>query len=343
MSVFRLGFEKNIERIYRSSASRYNSQDGELADTKKANFLEILNSLDRGIPRSRDNKGVEETANISLDRPSIGDRLSNFDLLEQALTKRIAEGPDSVKGRGSDNSLSVPVKNPPIKDNSEESSITKMKQGTEVGRAAVMSPVGLEPSLNVSLESQTLPESVSHSSIKAIITEASRSHGVDPALGIAVARMESNFETDALSQDGHFSKGVFQLIDQTAKEMRAKLNLQEEYSPFDAEQNSFLGTGYLRYLHDIFSVETVLSQKLTTTPAKTAIDLEKLAVAAFNAGEGRVANAQNLAARSGKSATDFEAIKKYLPISTQDYVRRVFEYRESLASGSMEFEKTQKG
>ena len=95
--------------------------------------------------------------------------------------------------------------------------------------------------------------------------------------------------------------------------------------------NARLGVGYLRHLHDIFSEETNLMGKMKTVPVKSAGELEKLAVAAFNAGQGNVAQAQRKARSLGKDPTEYAAIEPFLPASTRAYVARVTNLREQLA------------
>jgi len=109
-----------------------------------------------------------------------------------------------------------------------------------------------------------------------------------------------------------------------------KLNVSDKYQPFNPVQNSYLGIGYLRRLHDVFSKETVLTKNLKSRPANSAEDLEKLAIAAFNAGEGNVARAQAKAQRAGKDPGVFENIMPHLPASTRTYVTRVARLRTAL-------------
>ena len=153
-------------------------------------------------------------------------------------------------------------------------------------------------------------------------------HGIDPSLAMSVAQAESSFNPNAVSVDGHDSKGLFQLLDQTGKEMMGRLDVKGAYTPFDPVQNSELGIGYLRYLHELFSSESELPNKLRTTPAANSASLEKLAVAAFNAGEGRVASAQQRALLNGRNPADYHQIAEYLPEITQQYVRRVTDYKQ---------------
>jgi soluble lytic murein transglycosylase-like protein len=163
--------------------------------------------------------------------------------------------------------------------------------------------------------------------ITALIKEVGMRHGIDPALSVAVASAESSFDPNAVSSDGHESKGLFQLLDSTGKHWLEKAGLEQEYQPFDVKQNAELGIRYLRYLHDLFSKESALGQTITTRPAANSSSLENLAVAAYNAGEGRVASAQERAARAGLDPQNYSEIEGYLPESTREYVRKVTQLR----------------
>lgn len=93
------------------------------------------------------------------------------------------------------------------------------------------------------------------------IQDASRAHGVDPRLVTAIARRESAFNPRAVSRVG--ACGVMQLMPATAKYLGVT-------NVFDARENIFGGTRYLRTLLDTFDG-----------------DLD-LALAAYNAGPGAV-------------------------------------------------------
>jgi soluble lytic murein transglycosylase-like protein len=98
--------------------------------------------------------------------------------------------------------------------------------------------------------------------LAAAIQDAARTHGVDPRLVTAIARRESAFNPNAVSRVG--AQGVMQLMPSTARFLGVK-------NSFDARENIFGGTRYLRTLLDTFNG-----------------DLD-LALAAYNAGPGAVA------------------------------------------------------
>jgi len=123
-----------------------------------------------------------------------------------------------------------------------------------------------------------------------------------------------------------------QLLDTTGQDLAARTSMNQPYDPFKPELNIDLGVQYLRHLHEIFSKATLLPNELTTKAAANSTSLEKLAVAAFNAGEGRVASAQQRAEKAGKNPAEFAQVEPYLPDSTREYVNRVLSRRQDFAS-----------
>jgi soluble lytic murein transglycosylase-like protein len=97
--------------------------------------------------------------------------------------------------------------------------------------------------------------------LAAIVADAARTHSVDPRLVAAVVRQESAGRAEAVSPVG--AQGLMQLMPATAKFLGVT-------NSFDARQNVFAGTKYLRMLLDTFQG-----------------DLD-LALAAYNAGPGAV-------------------------------------------------------
>ncbi|MFM1846734.1 MAG: hypothetical protein RL417_208 [Pseudomonadota bacterium] len=173
----------------------------------------------------------------------------------------------------------------------------------------------------------SLPRSERIDEVSKLVSAAGLRHGVDPALSIAVVAAESGFDAAAISADGHASKGLMQLLDGTGKHLLKHAGLEAQYDPFNPSQNIDLGVGYLRKLHDTFSKSTELTPEVTTVAAANSSSLEKLAVAAFNAGEGRVAAAQERAKKAGLNPALYLDVEGYLPKSTQEYVGKVMQLK----------------
>jgi Transglycosylase SLT domain len=103
---------------------------------------------------------------------------------------------------------------------------------------------------------QASPEEIDQS----IVMAAAR-HNVDPNLVRAVVKVESNFNSNAVSRKG--AMGLMQLMPQTARELRVK-------NPFDPQQNVDAGVRHLKYLLESYNGDV------------------NLTLAAYNAGEGAV-------------------------------------------------------
>jgi soluble lytic murein transglycosylase-like protein len=175
------------------------------------------------------------------------------------------------------------------------------------------------------LSPKVMPPQLGEKEIVSRLSVASQKVGLDPSLAMAVVKAESGFNVRAVSADGHYSKGLFQLLDTTGKHLlsRAETPTDQDYDPFDPDLNIQLGTSYLRYLHDIFRTPTQLPNARTTKSAADDKSLEQLAVAAFNAGEGRVAAAQHRTEQAGKDPAHYDNVAPFLPRSTREYVARV--------------------
>lgn len=212
-------------------------------------------------------------------------------------------------------------KEPPLQPLLEESSVNNFG-------GAVKTP-SIKSAKRIPLGSDFSEIPIGHrfERFKEVVLRYGEQHGIDPTLGLAVVSAESSFNHMAVSSDGKASKGLFQLLDTTGREIKSRLERDGPYNPFDPELNSDLGIGYLKRLHELFSSSTRLKGNLETQPAADSQALEKLAIAAFNAGEGRVAAAQRSAFKDGKDPSRYEDVESYLPEITQRYVQRVLQYK----------------
>ena len=116
-----------------------------------------------------------------------------------------------------------------------------------------------------------------------------------PAELVWMAEVESGFDRRALSPAG--AAGMFQLMPETAR--RFGLSLWPRDQRYQPEPSATASAQYLKYLHDHFKDW-------------------RLALAAYNAGEGRV---QKLLDRY--KTDSFDAIAEHLPAETQMYVPRI--------------------
>jgi hypothetical protein len=121
-----------------------------------------------------------------------------------------------------------------------------------------------------------------------LVDDAAKKYGVDPLLIQSVIEVESNHNPFAVSPKG--AEGLMQLIGPTAR----RFGIRNSFSP---PENIDGGVRYLKYLQDLFQDE-------------------RLALAAYNAGEGAVAK--------------YNRIPPYP--ETKDYVQRVRARYEELKS-----------
>ncbi len=139
---------------------------------------------------------------------------------------------------------------------------------------------------------QPAEENVSASETQEMVRQVAGYYGLDPALALAVARAESNFNASAVSPAG--AVGIMQLMPATAQ----GLGVEDSYN---ALQNIDGGVRYLLAQLQSFDGDV------------------KKALAAYNWGPGSL---------SSNGITDLGSAAQYaqLPTETQNYIRRVMEY-----------------
>jgi soluble lytic murein transglycosylase-like protein len=124
------------------------------------------------------------------------------------------------------------------------------------------------------------------------IEKAAKTVGVNPNLLAAIAKQESGFNQNEYSSDGAI--GLFQLMPSTAHSLGV--------NPHDPFENTLGGAKYIK-------------DKLNK------YNDVKLALAAYNAGPGRVDQTIRHV-----GSTDWKLIESHLPKQTQGFVRKVMSY-----------------
>jgi soluble lytic murein transglycosylase-like protein len=104
------------------------------------------------------------------------------------------------------------------------------------------------------------------SRVKAFVEEAALKYDLHPGLIDSVIQVESGYNPRAISPKG--AQGLMQLMPATARRLGVS-------NPFDPRENVLGGAKYLKFLQDTFKDD-------------------RLAIAAYNAGEGAVAKYNNV-------------------------------------------------
>jgi len=130
-------------------------------------------------------------------------------------------------------------------------------------RTVVIHPAGnlSNPVQTPAVNSGSGPAGQPEPAISDLVEKAARKYEIDPLLVHSVIQVESNYNPYALSSKG--AQGLMQLMPDTA----LRFGVQ---NTFDVKENIEGGVKYLRFLTDLFPHDT------------------RLAVAAYNAGEGAV-------------------------------------------------------
>jgi len=129
-------------------------------------------------------------------------------------------------------------------------------------RTVVVSPKAVTPRIIAGNPAGNLPPTGDDAAgFDAMVDETARSYGLDPALVHSIIKVESNYNPYAVSAKG--AQGLMQLIPATARRLGVR-------NSFNARENVDAGVRYYKYLKGLFGDD-------------------RLARAAYNAGEGAVA------------------------------------------------------
>lgn len=167
----------------------------------------------------------------------------------------------------------------------------------------------------------------------------------------AIYGQESSFGKNRRSRGISGAAGDFQLEKNTAKRMGLTVTPKND-ERFDVDNASAAAAKYLKTQDAIFSKKTVLDKDLATSAVKNSSERKRFVIAAYNAGEGRIAKAQELANESGKNPAKWNDVKEYLESAGAspekvreiiDYVDKIFEYESEFSKKSKADKKAKSG
>lgn len=142
-----------------------------------------------------------------------------------------------------------------------------------------------------------------------IIVEHCNEYKLDWRIILAIMHQESYFDSNAVSRAGAY--GLMQLMPRTGLGLQNQLNL-EDYKT--AKNNLIAGIYYFATLVNSFD--------------DLGEDKYKFALAAYNAGFGRIVDAMILAAYDDKNYKNWDVVKEYLPMLSSKYdsvTRNIFQ------------------
>ncbi len=133
------------------------------------------------------------------------------------------------------------------------------------------------------------------------IKRYAQEYGFDWRLILAVMKQESRFLPEAESEKG--ASGLMQIMPVTGAEVARSLALEDLSHP---GENIRAGTYYLRKLYDLYD-------------GSSDADRIKLTLASYNAGAGRVYDAQELAAYLQDDPGRWQSVRAALPLLSKRY------------------------
>ena len=134
-----------------------------------------------------------------------------------------------------------------------------------------------------------------------VVKRYSQEYGLDWRLVLAVMKTESRFLIGAESPKG--ASGLMQIMPVTSNEVAKILDINDMAHP---KNNIHGGVFYLKRLYDLFE-------------GSGEADRLKLTLAAYNAGVGRIYDAQVLAAYLHDNPLEWESVKEALPLLSKRY------------------------
>ncbi len=158
----------------------------------------------------------------------------------------------------------------------------------------------------------------------------------------AIYAQESSFGKNRRKRGIDGAAGDFQLEKKTAERMGLTVTAKND-ERFDVDNASAASAKYLKIHDRNFGKKTIFTKNISSIPVEDPVERKKFAIAAFNAGEGRIGRAQRFAKEAGKDPTKWNDVKEYLKSAgapdskvkeTQEYVDKVLEHEVEFSNKS---------
>jgi len=147
----------------------------------------------------------------------------------------------------------------------------------------------------------------------------------------SIYSQESSFGSKRGKRGTSGPAGDFQLKKMTAANLGLTTSTLND-ERFDIDNASAAAGKELKRLHELFTKKATLSKSLKTIPVSDTAERKKFAIAAYNAGEGRIAKAQQIASNSSKDPEKWIDVSEFLEAAgasstssheTREYVDKV--------------------
>lgn len=155
----------------------------------------------------------------------------------------------------------------------------------------------------------------------------------------AVYAQESSFGATPGKRGTARAAGHFMLQAKTAKRYGLRVSKKNDQR-FDIDYASSAAARYLKDLDAFFSKTTNLGNGRATIPINDSMERKRFVLGAYNAGEGRIARAQNLAEKNPQLWSDVEAFLESAGADdsaaneTREYLAKVPSYETEFAEKS---------
>lgn len=152
----------------------------------------------------------------------------------------------------------------------------------------------------------------------------------------ALYGQESSFGKLRGKRNSNGAAGDFQIKKNIARDLGLKVSAKND-ERFDLDASSAAAAKYLKASDTYFRKETILADDLRTIPITDLEERKKIALAAYNAGSSRIAEAQKLALEAGQDPTKWDDVEQYLEKAgasraqaneTRDYVNKILGYEK---------------